>query len=151
MPFPPALRHALTSVVFPNPGGAERSVSEPCRPVWRRSSRSGRGTSAGRRGGGASLVASSVSPEGRRAAAALGRARTAPDARGVQEGGALVPVQSQRGAELRHGLAVRPAAGAALQVADGAHAHARPLGQRLLREAGRDPVASQQFAERRRL
>src|SRR5258707_6000876 len=49
--------HALTSVVFPNPAGAERRVSLRCRPSFSRSIRRGRLTTSGRSGGIYSFVA----------------------------------------------------------------------------------------------
>ncbi len=52
---------SLTSVVLPNPAGAETSVSlwPDCRPWFNRSTRRWRGTSSGRRRGINSLVARS--------------------------------------------------------------------------------------------
>lgn len=52
------LIHSATSVVLPNPAGAESSVKLPYRPAFRRSIKPGRGTEPGRDAGINSFVVS---------------------------------------------------------------------------------------------
>ena len=73
-----------------------------------------------------------------------------PLAEGRLQPGAVGDRQVQRPRQLAESVRIGGLSRAALQVADGAGAHARPLGQRLLRQPGCQSEASEQRAEGRR-